>query len=156
MSIAIATTANAELITAGPLRLRILEDGHTTGHRLGVAELTIPAHVAGPPQHIHHKHDETFYVITGSPSFTCGISTVIAEPGTLVTAPPGTPHTFANPGDTTAVVLCTFTPDLYIDYFRELSRLPAGPTGIDPKLIGEVMSRYATEIVPPTSAWVDI
>ena len=41
-------------------------------------------------------------------------------PGTLVVVPPGAPHTFANPGDEPAVLLTTFTPDHYIQYFREL------------------------------------
>ena len=65
----------------------------------------------------------------------------------LVTAPPGTPHTFANPGDETAVMLATITPDLYIGYFRELAAQPPGP--LDPKTVGEIMSRYATEVLTP-------
>jgi quercetin dioxygenase-like cupin family protein len=36
----------------------------------------------------------------------------------LVTAPPGTPHTFGNGGDENAVMLLTLTPDLYLGYFR--------------------------------------
>ncbi len=50
-----------------------------------------------------------------------------------MTAPPGTPHTFANPGDQPGVVFCTVTPDLYINYFRELANLLPGPSGLDPK-----------------------
>jgi mannose-6-phosphate isomerase-like protein (cupin superfamily) len=69
--------------------------------------------------HIHHEHEETFYVVSGTPMFTCGTDTITAELGTLVTAPIGTPHTFTNPGDVPAIMLCTLTPDLYIDYFRE-------------------------------------
>ena len=34
-----------EVIQLGPTRMRILEDGRTTGHRLGVGEITLgPAH----------------------------------------------------------------------------------------------------------------
>jgi hypothetical protein len=32
----------------GPIRLRILEDGSTTSHRLGIAEITIAPHTGGP------------------------------------------------------------------------------------------------------------
>jgi hypothetical protein len=46
-------------------------------------------------------------------------------------------------------MLCTVTPDLYIDYFRDLGSLLAGPNGLDPKEVGEVMARYATEVVRP-------
>jgi hypothetical protein len=46
-----------ELTLSGPVRLRILEDGSTTSHRLGIAELTIAAHTGGPPQHRQAQHD---------------------------------------------------------------------------------------------------
>ncbi|MDT3441997.1 cupin domain-containing protein [Pseudofrankia sp. BMG5.37] len=59
--------------------------------------------------------------------------------------PPGAPHTFANPGDEPAVLLNTFTPDLYVQYFRDLRDMirPGGaPTG---EAVVGVMARYATE-----------
>ncbi|NMI02211.1 cupin domain-containing protein [Pseudonocardia acidicola] len=149
MSIAIVGAAQGETVSVGPMRMRILEDGGRTEHRLGLVELTIPPHVDGPPQHVHHKHDETFYVISGAPSFTCGTETITAEPGALVAAPIGAPHTFANPGDVPAVLLCTVTPDLYIDYFRQLERLSGDPGGLDPAAVADIMSRYATEVVRP-------
>jgi pimeloyl-ACP methyl ester carboxylesterase len=46
-----------------------------------------------------------------------------APAGTFVMIPPGAPHTFANPGDTPAVLLNTFTPDLYVQYFRDLLQI---------------------------------
>lgn len=150
MSIAVARGAEGEIVSIGPMRIRILEDGGHTQHRLGVVELTIPPHVDGPPQHLHHNHEETFYVVSGTPTFTSGTDTITAELGTLVTAPIGTPHTFANPGDVPVVMLCTVTPDLYIDYFRELNALSTGSTYLDPRTVAEVMARYATEVVKPT------
>jgi len=147
MNIAIVGVDAGQTITAGPMTLRILEDGTLTAHRLGLVEVTIPPGVSGPPQHVHRKHDETFYVLAGLPSFTCGSDTITAEPGTLITAPPGTPHTFANPGEQPARILCTVTPDLYIGYFRELGRLSAGPNALDPRAVGEIMARYATEVL---------
>ncbi|SED38331.1 hypothetical protein SAMN04490356_8218 [Streptomyces melanosporofaciens] len=42
-----------ESIQLGPTRMRILEDGSTTGHRLGIGEITIAPHTQGPPQHRH-------------------------------------------------------------------------------------------------------
>ncbi|WP_156994077.1 cupin domain-containing protein [Pseudonocardia acaciae] len=109
----------------------------------------MPPGIPGPPQHVHREHDETFYVLSGTPTFTRGADVIVAEPGTLVTAPPGAPHTFANPGEEPARLLCTVTPDRYIDYFRELGRLPVGPTGPDPSAMAEIMARYATEVVGP-------
>ncbi|HWR48262.1 MAG TPA: cupin domain-containing protein [Pseudonocardiaceae bacterium] len=150
MSIAIVRPGEGEIVSAGPMRGRILEDGGRTQHRLGVMELTIPLHVDGPPQHIHHEHEETFYVVSGTPTFTCGTDTITAELGRLVVAPIGAPHTFANPGEVPVIILCTVTPDLYIDYFRELDALSTGRTGLDPRAVAEVMARYATEVVERT------
>jgi mannose-6-phosphate isomerase-like protein (cupin superfamily) len=149
MAIEVVDWAGGETISAGPHVVRILENGSHTGHRIGLVELTMPPRTGGPPEHIHRQHDETFFVISGSPTFTSGADTITAQPGTLVTAPQGTPHGFANPGEQPAVILGTVTPDLYIDYFRELANLRSRPTGLDPEEVAEVMARYATEVVRP-------
>ncbi|MBV9577173.1 MAG: hypothetical protein JO057_01140 [Chloroflexi bacterium] len=47
-------------------------------------------------------------------------------------------------------MLCTVTPDLYINYFRDLAALTPGPTGLDPEEVAAVMARYATEVVRPS------
>ena len=151
MSVAIVSAGGGEIVSVGRMRLRILEDGGHTQHRLGVVEVTIPPHVDGPPQHIHHEHEETFYVVSGTPTFTCGTDRITGELGTLVTAPIGVPHTFGNPGDVPAIMLCTVTPDLYIDYFRELDGLSRGQGGLDPQAIAAVMARYATEVFKPAT-----
>ena len=120
MEVAITGPDDGDAIALGPIRMRILEDGSTTDHRLGMGEITLPPHTDGPPQHRHARHDEGFYVVSGTASFTVGDTTYEAPAGTLVMVPPGAPHTFANPGDEPAVLLNTFTPDLYVQYFRDL------------------------------------
>jgi quercetin dioxygenase-like cupin family protein len=130
-----------EVIDLGPARVRILEDGGTTAHRLGLAEITLAPHSAGPPQHRHARHDEGFYVVSGTARFTVGETVHQAPAGTLVTVPPGAPHTFANDSGAPLVMLNTFTPDLYVQYFRDL-RDAGGP--LTAGEIAEVMSRYAT------------
>ncbi len=149
MSIQVTDLAKGEIIAFGALRIRILEDGTNTDHRLGIVEITLPPATPGPPQHVHREHDETFFVVAGTATFTCGSETIQATPGMLVTVPPHTAHTFANDGNVESVLLCTVTPDRYIGYFRELATLPPGRP--DPAAIGAIMSRYATDIVrPPT------
>ena len=146
LGISVVDLSTAETIR-GPMMIRILENGSNTNHRLGLVQVSIPPNMNGPPQHIHHRHDETFYVVSGSPRFTSGDKQIDTRPGTLVTVPQETPHTFANPHAEPVEMLCTVTPDLYIAYFRELSKLPPGPP--DPKAVGAIMSRYNTEVVPP-------
>ena len=138
-----------ESIQLGPVRMRILEDGSTTGHRLGIGETTLPPHTEGPPQHRHAQHDEGFYVVSGTVRFTVGETTHDATAGTLVMVPPGAPHTFANPGDVPAVVLNTFTPDLYVNYFRDLRDMIEGGGPMTPDAVAGVMARYATEPIAP-------
>ena len=140
-----------EVVRLGPATVRILEDGSTTGHRLGIGEITVAPHSSGPPQHRHARHDEGFYVVSGTARFTIGGESHDAPAGTLAMIPPGAPHTFANPGDEPLVLLNTFTPDLYVQYFRDLRELAgSGPGAGGPpptaEAVGEVMSRYATEV----------
>ena len=146
--VSIVGPTEGEVIQIGPIRLRILEDGSVTDHRLGVAEITLPPHTDGPPQHRHASHDEGFYVVTGTARFTVGETTYDAPAGTLAMIPPGAPHTFANPDDVPVVLLNTFTPDLYVRYFRELRDLIASGQPITGETGAQVMSHYAT--IPAT------
>jgi mannose-6-phosphate isomerase-like protein (cupin superfamily) len=127
-----------------PTQMRILEDGRNTGHRIGLGEITVSPHTDGPPQHRHARHDEGFYVVSGTARFTVGEKSYDAPAGTLVMIPPGAPHTFANPGDGPLVLLNTFTPDLYVQYFRDLHDLVTAGQPLSPQVIEGVMTRYAT------------
>jgi quercetin dioxygenase-like cupin family protein len=146
--VSVVGPAGGEVIRLGPTRMRILEDGRTTGHRLGLGEITLAPHTDGPPQHRHAQHDEGFYVVSGTARFTVAETTYEAAAGTFVMIPPGAPHTFANPSDQTTVLLNTFTPDLYVQYFRDLRDMIAGGQELTPEATIQVMSRYAT--VPAT------
>jgi quercetin dioxygenase-like cupin family protein len=124
--------------------MRILEDGGVTDHRLGIGEITLAPHTEGPLQHRHARHDEGFYVVAGTARFIVGDTAYDAPPGTLVMVPPGAPHTFANPGDQVVVILNTFTPDLYVQYFRDLREMIANGLPLTAEASAQVMSRYAT------------
>jgi mannose-6-phosphate isomerase-like protein (cupin superfamily) len=143
--VSVVASDGGEAIQLGPIQMRILEDGRTTGHRLGVGEITIPPGTTGPPQHRHAEHDEGFYVVSGTARFTVGDTSYDAAAGTLVMVPPGAPHTFANPGEEPVVLLNTFTPDRYVRYFRDLRQMIADGQPLTPENTERAMSRYATE-----------
>jgi mannose-6-phosphate isomerase-like protein (cupin superfamily) len=145
--VAITGPDGGEPITIGTTVMRILEDGSTTAHRLGIGEITIAPHTDGPPQHRHARHDEGFYVVSGLARFTVGDRSYDAPAGTLVMVPPGAPHTFANPSDDPTVLLNRFTLDLYVGYFRDLRDMIAAGQQLDNEAIGAVMGRYATDTV---------
>ena len=47
-----------------------------------------------PPRHIHHREDETFYVVEGEMTFSVGDATIKATAGTMVFAPRDIAHSF--------------------------------------------------------------
>ncbi|GGV23128.1 hypothetical protein GCM10010277_02530 [Streptomyces longisporoflavus] len=146
-AVSVVGPGDGETIVLGTTRLRVLEDGGNTKHRLGLAESILAPHTPGPAQHRHARHDEGFYVISGTVRFTVGEKEYDATAGTLVMVPPGAPHTFANTTDQRAVMLSIFTPDLYVQYFRDLQAMIADGQALTPEANIRVMSRYATEPV---------
>src|SRR5215467_10947684 len=146
--VSIVGPGDGEVTLAGPIQMRILEDGSTTSHRLGLGEITIAPHTDGPQQHRHAQHDEGFYVVSGTARFTVGETSYDAPAGTLVMVPPGAPHTFANVTGEPAVLLNTFTPDLYVQYFRDLRDMIAAGQPLTGDAVVGVMARYDT--VPAT------
>jgi mannose-6-phosphate isomerase-like protein (cupin superfamily) len=148
MSIHVVGPNDGEQSGGGPIKVRIIEDGSHTGHRLGLIEATVPPGPAMPPQHVHRDHDEVFIVTLGKLRFTSEGESVDAEAGSCVIVPTGTTHTFSNPFDAPAKFINTLTPDLYIEYFRDLSRLPVDEQGLlSPADIGRTMAKYATDVV---------
>ena len=148
MSIHVVAANGGEQSGGGPIRCRILEDGSHTQHRLGLIEGSVPPGPAGPPQHVHREHDEIFIVTEGKLKFTSGSDSVDVEAGSCVTVPLGTPHAFANPFAEPAKFICTLTPDMYINYFRDLSRLPVDDQGhLNPADVGQAMAKYDTQVI---------
>ncbi|MFJ7906957.1 cupin domain-containing protein [Kitasatospora sp. NPDC096204] len=144
-AVSVVGPGEGETIVLGTTRMRVLEDGSHTGHRLAIAESVLAPHTQGPPQHRHREHDEGFYILSGTVRFTVGEEEYDAVAGTLVMVPPGAPHTFANPTDHPAVMLSTFTPDLYVQYFRDLQEVLDAGRPLTPQADVDAMSRYATE-----------
>lgn len=148
MAIQVVGPSDGEQSGAGPIQCRIIEDGSHTQHRLGLIEAVVPPGPGGPPQHIHREHDEVFIVTQGKLRFSSGTDTVDVDAGACVTVPSGTAHTFSNPFGEPATFICTLTPDLYVEYFRDLNRLLTDSNGrLDPADVGRIMANYATEVV---------
>lgn len=148
MAIQVVRPSDGESSGAGPIRCRIIEDGSHTQHRLGLIEAVVPPGPGGPPQHVHRQHDEIFILTSGMLRFGSGSDTIDVAAGACVTVPSGTPHTFSNPFDEPATFICTLTPDLYVEYFRDLSRLSSGNNGqIDLADVGRTMAKYFTDVI---------
>jgi quercetin dioxygenase-like cupin family protein len=151
MTVLLTRPGEGETWSSGGVRFRVLDDGRVTDGRIGLVQCDLDPGWAGPPQHVHRAHDETFLVLTGTVRFTSGRDGLLAPAGSVVTAPIGDPHTFANPdADAPASLVCTVAPERYIGYFRELADLkPTADGQLDHAAILEIMARYRTEPYRP-------
>jgi mannose-6-phosphate isomerase-like protein (cupin superfamily) len=129
--------------------------GAETGGALCVAELTSFPH-NGPPPHIHHREDESFYVIDGKFSFLLGSRTVEASPGSFFRVAKGTLHTYQNIGTRPGKALVILTPAGFENFWVEIADPVvnlAGPSGPpSPETIARLMDlapKYGLEVKGP-------
>lgn len=107
----------------------------------------------GPPLHVHHREDETMYVVEGEIRFRVGDDEFVAGPGTWVWQPRGVPHAFRVESDG-ARALVIFTPGGLERMFEEGGE-PAGesaeprPQEYDVEAAAALASRYGFEVVGP-------
>ncbi|MFI0966574.1 cupin domain-containing protein [Streptomyces sp. NPDC021080] len=71
-ALSVVGPGDGETIVLGTTHMRVLEDGSHTGHRLAITESVLAPHTQGPPQHRHTRHDEGFYILSGTIRFTAG------------------------------------------------------------------------------------
>jgi mannose-6-phosphate isomerase-like protein (cupin superfamily) len=147
MNAVILKPGEGRALPLGSIRMVVQEDGTHTRGTLGVAEFAVPPRAPTPPPHIHHAHEEGFYILEGELEFLAGTQTVRASQGTFVMVPIGTVHTFSNPTDKPARFLNTFTPPLYLGYFEEMSKLIQTDGALDPHQFTALMAHYDTEVV---------
>ena len=111
-----------------------------------------------PPRHMHHREDESFYVLEGEMTFFVGDETIKATPGTLVFAPRDVPHSFTIDSDEVRM-LVLISPAGLEGFFKACS-VPAPamtlpPVAAVPYDEGKVQqmkalaSTYGFEFVPP-------
>jgi mannose-6-phosphate isomerase-like protein (cupin superfamily) len=116
---------------------------------LAICELTVPAQFAGPPPHLHRDFDEAIYVLDGFLRMIIGHGDPQPAPtGSLILAPRGIRHTFANPYDTPARVLGVWSPGSALTFMEDIgAALPStGPP--DPTRLAEIYRQHNSEITP--------
>jgi quercetin dioxygenase-like cupin family protein len=107
-----------------------------------------------PPLHIHHREDETFYVIAGEITFFIGDQRIDATAGDFVFAPKDVPHAFLVTSDR-ADYLASFSPAGAEQFFAEVAQPvvpgePAPPPSApDPEEFARIAASYGIEIVGP-------
>jgi mannose-6-phosphate isomerase-like protein (cupin superfamily) len=120
----IAEPERVAAIEAFGLDMKILLTTEATG---GATSILMAWHKPGegPPDHVHLRREEIFFVVSGTYELTLGERTATAGPGTVVFIPRNTVHRFKNIGDTTACMLDWSLPGGQDHYFNTIAELAA-------------------------------
>jgi mannose-6-phosphate isomerase-like protein (cupin superfamily) len=110
----------------------------------------------GPPTHIHHREDETFYILEGSFEFSLGGRTFTAGAGSLVYLPKGVAHLHHATGGAPAKALVMYVPAGIERFIAEAgtpgtdaSARPRPPEMPELERIVGIAQRYGIEVPPP-------
>jgi mannose-6-phosphate isomerase-like protein (cupin superfamily) len=134
-------------IMVGPDPWSFRITGADTNGRFDFMEATI-THLQGPPLHLHHEQDDTFFVIEGTLTVQVGDELFDLNPGDLVCAPKGVPHTFANVGKEPVRVINIMTPGGFDRVLEDYASLPPGPR--DPQVLEELAQKHKLAFVGPS------
>jgi quercetin dioxygenase-like cupin family protein len=122
----------------------VLVAGEETAGRCGLVE-TVEESGTEPPRHLHHREDETLYVIEGSLSVWVAGRWVEAPVGTAVFLPRGLEHTFVAATER-ARVLSFFAPAGFEEFYRETGAVGS----LDVERLVTMAASYDCEITGPT------
>ena len=115
-----------------------------------------------PPPHIHHREEETFYVLEGEMTFSVGGQTIKATPGTMVCLPRDLAHSFVIDSEQVRMLIL-LTPAGFEGWFKEFG-VPAPAMTLPPQVevpysdiqrMLEAGPRYGIEFVPPERSGAD-
>ena len=112
---------------------------------------------AGPPPHVQHREDESFYVLDGEYEFLDDGGTTKASAGSLIYVPRGNLHAYKNIGATPGRMLVSQTPGgLYERFFEEVGEPANSDAGLlifegqsDVASIAAAAVKYGIEIPVP-------
>lgn len=125
---------------------RILARAETTNGGFTAIVNEIPPQ-QGPPEHLHVREDEMYFVFQGAIRFKADGQYFDAPTGAFMFIPRGTPHCFQNIGDGSAQLLVMFAPAGMERFFEGVAQLPAGAP--DPAVYNEIAHSAWMEVVGP-------
>jgi quercetin dioxygenase-like cupin family protein len=150
----VTTTATAQPLWFLDNLARILLSGDESDGRLGVVEITTPPG-GEPPLHVHHDHDECFYVLEGEVTLFIGGGTErTLGAGEFALAPRGVPHTY-RAGEAGARVLVSSIPagfEAFVEKMSVPADGPAPPEPARPERLAAVAAQHGIEILGPPGA----
>ncbi len=105
----------------------------------------------GPYQHVHHREDEWYYVLSGEFLFKAGGEEHTLPAGATIWLPKGIPHVWANVSSQEGKLILVCLPGGFEKFFDEMGREMANvhDTAGAEKTMKEVMARYDMELLGP-------
>ena len=99
-----------------------------------------------PPLHVHHDHDEGFYVLSGSITlYLPDDQRVSLLPGDYFLAPRGVPHTYRVADDSPASILANSIPSAFENFVAAVGALDEQ----DPQSVNAVAAEHGIDILGP-------
>ncbi len=131
---------------------------HTGGAYSLFEVVTQPS--GGPPPHVQHREDESFYVLEGEYEFLSAEEILRVGAGSLLYVPKGTLHSHKNVGEWVGRMLVSQTPGGLYEHFFEAVGKPVNGDGTplvleDQPEVGRIVkvaSEYGIELPVPI-AW---
>jgi quercetin dioxygenase-like cupin family protein len=123
--------------------------GDDTDGRFDYLEGTI-RYLGGPPMHVHHSQDETFYVVEGKLRFKLGEETFDLKAGDFAYIPRGVAHGYVNMKQEPVRGVGIFVPGGFDRFMEEVGKLPPGPPDLEKTR--ELGEKYGQEVVGPPLA----
>lgn len=125
--------------------------GEQTGGAFSLIEEQLPAGRSSP-FHMHHKEEETFYVLEGELTFFSGSEKIQAQPGSTVFLPRKIPHGFR--ADTAARILILTTPAGFEQFVAESGEVATElkipePREPDFARLTQMAAKYEIDILGP-------
>lgn len=96
----------------------------------------------GPPPHIHHREQESFYLLDGTLEIQMEDKVVQASKGDFVHIARGTVHGFRNTGSATARMLVIFSPGGIEGFFEDTLERVQDRSAKQPQNAEAVVARY--------------
>jgi uncharacterized cupin superfamily protein len=120
--------------------------GQDSAGIISMFRFTIPHH-EGPPRHVHHREDETYYVLTGEFLFEVGGTKYSLLPGSTIFAPREVPHCWANVSTGKSKMIMACTRGGFEGFFEESAN--AMMNKADSTQMKQIMTKYGCELLGP-------
>jgi quercetin dioxygenase-like cupin family protein len=140
-----------EEIRVGPVAIRFLIEGESSGGAIAMFEFDVPAGARVPVAHSHDAYEETIYGLEGVLTWTVDGRKQEVGPGQVLHIPRGAVHRFDNSHAEDTTMLAVVTPGvLGPGFFREMAGVLSASAGgpPDPAAMAGVMRRHGLTPAP--------